>query len=72
MTMEKTRQKYGPRSEETKRKISKALKGRKCSKQHIENNRLARLGKKPSIETKKKMSQSQKLAWKKRKEKNIE
>ena len=55
--------------EETKRKISKKLTGRKCSREHVENNRKGQIGKTKSNETKMKMSQSQKLAWIKRKNK---
>jgi len=52
-----------PRSEETKRKISKALKGRKLSKEHREKmkkNRVGMLGKYHREETKKKISNTQK------------
>ena len=55
--------------EETKRKISKKLTGRKCSREHVENNRKGQIGKTKSNETKMKMSQSQKLVWIKRKNK---
>lgn len=54
-------------TEEEKLKISKALKGKPKSTQHIESMRKARLGKKASAETKIKMSESAKKAWAKRK-----
>ena len=54
-------------TQEEKQKISKALKGKPKSAQHIENMRKTRLGRKVSIETRKKMSEAQKRAWAKRK-----
>ena len=56
-----------PLTQNVKQKISKALKGKPKSAQHIENMRKTRLGRKVSIETRKKMSEAQKRAWAKRK-----
>lgn len=48
-------------SEETKRKMSKARKGKNsCSPEHMEKLRQLSIGRKPSEETRKKMSSSQK------------
>lgn len=56
------------RSEETKKKMSKAQKGRKVSDECKEKLRQINLGKKHSEETKKKLSEISKQAWIKRKE----
>ena len=48
----------GAKTPEARLKISLALKGKKKSPEHIEKNRLARLGKKASDETRRKMSLS--------------
>ena len=56
------------RSEETKKKMSEAQKGRKVSDECKEKLRQINLGKKHSEETKKKLSEISKQAWVKRKE----
>lgn len=54
---DKTGSVRGPHSEETKRRMSLASKGKPKSKEHANNCRLANLGKKHSEETKKKIGE---------------
>lgn len=66
--------KAGPMSEKQKKAISDANKDKikpPFSDEHLQNLRLSHLGKKLSPETKAKMSEAQKEAWRRRKEENI-
>lgn len=63
--------KTGSMSEEQRKAISDANKGKKkppFSDEHLQNLRISHLGKKLSLETKIKMSEAQKEAWRRRKE----
>lgn len=55
------------KSEETKRKISEALKGRKIPREQVEKSRLARIGHKVSLETRRKIGMKNSIALKGRK-----